>query len=118
MHEIRHRGMIKYTLVPCLRLTFMQIILRRSTTSTSTITITPDKLRPHSEQTKLKEFTKSIENFDQLPGVIEEATIAMGLGVVGVNSRAFSRDVLSVEITGPNRPQLSVSFAVAYKRAY
>ncbi|KNG50264.1 dynamin family protein [Stemphylium lycopersici] len=85
-----------------------EIILRRSTTSTSTITITPDKLRPHSEQTKLKEFTKSIENFDQLPGVIEEATIAMGLGVVGVNSRAFSRDVLSVEITGPNRPQLTL----------
>lgn len=31
----------------------------------------------------------------------------MGLGAVGgINSRAFSRDVLSIEITGPNRPQL------------
>ncbi|CAE7024410.1 GTP-binding protein [Pyrenophora teres f. teres] len=84
-----------------------EIILRRSNTSTSTVTITPDKLRPQSEQAKLKGFTKSINDFDQLPGVIEEATLAMGLGAVGgINSRAFSRDVLSVEITGPSRPQL------------
>lgn len=48
-----------------------------------------------------------MDDFDQLPDVIEEATLAMGLGVVGgINSRAFSRDVLSIEITGPNRPQL------------
>jgi hypothetical protein len=84
--------------------------LRRSPDSTSTITITPDKLRPRSEQAKLKSFTKKIDDFGQLPDVIEEATLAMGLGVVGgINSRAFSRDVLSVEITGPNRPQLSVA---------
>jgi hypothetical protein len=48
-------------------------------------------------------------DFSQLPDVIEEATQVMGLGVVGgINSRAFSRDVLSVEITGPARPQLYV----------
>ncbi|RMZ71036.1 dynamin family [Pyrenophora seminiperda CCB06] len=86
-----------------------EIILRRSTASTSTVTITPDKLRPQSEQAKLKGFTKSMDNFDQLPDVIEEATSAMGLGVVGgINSMAFSRDVLSIEITGPNRPQLTL----------
>ena len=48
-----------------------------------------------------------MNDFSQLPDVIEEATQAMGLGTVGgINSRAFSRDVLSVEITGPARPQL------------
>ncbi|EDU48560.1 GTP-binding protein [Pyrenophora tritici-repentis] len=86
-----------------------EIILRRSTESTSTVTITPDKLRPQSEHVKLKGFTKSITDFSQLPDVIEEATLAMGLGAVGgTNSRAFSRDVLSIEITGPNRPQLTL----------
>ncbi|KAF1351464.1 dynamin family protein-like protein [Lizonia empirigonia] len=86
-----------------------EIILRRSPLSTSTITITPDKHRPKSEKAKLKSFTKSITDFSQLPDVIEEATLAMGLGVVGgINSRAFSRDVLSVEITGPTRPQLTL----------
>ena len=85
----------------------IQIILRRSPSSTCTITITPDKLRPRSEQIKLNTFNKSIQDFSQLPDLIEEATQAMGLGVVGgINSRAFSRDVLSVEITGPTRPQL------------
>ncbi|KAH9865175.1 hypothetical protein IAQ61_009122 [Plenodomus lingam] len=86
-----------------------EIILRRSPESTSRITITPDKLRHKSEQIKLKSFGKTINDFSQLPDVIEEATQAMGLGVVGgINSRAFSRDVLSVEITGPNRPQLTL----------
>jgi len=86
-----------------------EIILRRSPTSTISITITPDKLRPKQEQTKLKSFNKSIQDFEQLPEVIEEATAAMGLGVVGsINSRAFSRDVLSVQIDGPDRPQLTL----------
>jgi hypothetical protein len=81
--------------------------------STSTITITPDKLRPKSEQAKLKSFSKSMNDFFQLLDVIEEATEAMGLGIVGgINSRAFSRDVLSVEITGPARSQLYASRAI------
>jgi hypothetical protein len=64
-------------------------------------------MRPIEEQSKLKAFNKSINDFSQLPDVIDEATQAMGLGMVGgINSRAFSRDVLSVEITGPTRPQL------------
>jgi hypothetical protein len=87
----------------------MQIILRRAPTSTSTVTINADKNRPESERTKLKSFTRTITDFKELPDVIDEATQAMGLGVVGgINSRAFSRDVLSVEITGPARPQLTL----------
>jgi hypothetical protein len=84
-----------------------EIILRRSPSSTISITITPDKLRPLQEQKNLKSFSKSIDDFEQLPDIIEEATEAMGLGVVGgANSKAFSRDVLSVQIDGPDRPQL------------
>lgn len=84
-----------------------QIILRRATASTSTVIITPDKQRSQAEQAKLKAFKKSIHYFGQLPDVIEEATLAMGLGPFGtIKSRAFSRDVLSVEIQGPDRPQL------------
>jgi len=36
---------------------------------------------------------------------MEAATKEMGLGKIG-ESTAFSRDVLSVEICGPDRPQL------------
>jgi hypothetical protein len=86
-----------------------EIILRRSPTSTISITITPDKLRPTEEQAKLKSFKKSIDDFEQLPDIIDEATEVMELGVIGgVGSRAFSRDVLSVQIDGPDRPQLTL----------
>ncbi|KAF2190472.1 GTP-binding protein [Zopfia rhizophila CBS 207.26] len=86
-----------------------EIVLRRASTDTISITITPDKLRPTPEQGKLRAFKKSIKEFSQLPDVIEEATEIMGLGKVGkTNSRAFSRDVLTVEICGPGRPQLTL----------
>ncbi|CAI6342332.1 unnamed protein product [Periconia digitata] len=86
-----------------------EIILRRSPSSTISITINPDKNRPKHEVTKLRSFHKSITNFLELPDIIEEATQVMGLGRVGeINSHAFSRDVLSVEICGPDRPQLSI----------
>jgi hypothetical protein len=48
-----------------------------------------------------------ITDFSELPNVIEEATTAMGLGKIG-ESAAFSRDVLSIEISGPDRPQLTL----------
>lgn len=84
-----------------------EIILRRSPSSTISITITPDKNRAENEKSKLKAFKKSITDFSQLPDIMEDATEIMGLGKVGEdNSRAFSRDVLSVEICGPDRPQL------------
>jgi hypothetical protein len=64
---------------------------------------------PGQEQAKLKSFKKSIDDFEQLPDIIDEATEVMELGVIGgVGSRAFSRDVLSVQIDGPDRPQLTL----------
>jgi hypothetical protein len=84
-----------------------EIVLRRQPTNSVSIKITPDKLRTKEEQTKLAAFSKTITDLSELPDVIEEATLAMGLGRVGeLHSRAFSRDVLSVEICGPDRPQL------------
>lgn len=84
-----------------------EIILRRSPSSTISITITPDKLRLQHEQEDLKSFSRSICDFEQLPDIIDEATEAMRLGVVGgIHSRAYSRDVLSVQICGPDRPHL------------
>ena len=84
-----------------------EIILRRNPTSTIKIAINPDKNRPEHEQKELRSFNRTITDFSQLPVVIEDATDAMGLGEVGsAKSRAFSRDVLTIEICGPDRPQL------------
>jgi len=86
-----------------------EIVLRRDFSSSITTKITPDKNRPASEQETLQSFKKSIEDFKELPGLIEEATVLMGLDGSGQGStRAFARDVLSIEICGPGRPQLYV----------
>ncbi|KAF9733790.1 dynamin family protein [Paraphaeosphaeria minitans] len=86
-----------------------EIILRRDPVPTIKIAINPDKNRPESEQAQLRAFNRTIEDFSQLPTIIGDATQAMGLEQVGAaNSRAFSRDVLTIEICGPDRPQLTV----------
>ncbi|OJD11924.1 hypothetical protein ACJ73_09434, partial [Blastomyces percursus] len=49
-------------------------------------------------------FSRSIEDFHELLSLIDDATAAMGLD----GSKAFARDVLSVGICGPERPQLTL----------
>lgn len=79
-----------------------EIIMRRGDSRSITCKINPDKNRPENEQAKLLSFGKTIEDFSDLPTVIDEATEAMGLG----SGKAFSRDVLSVEIWGLKHPQM------------
>ena len=84
-----------------------EIVLRRATSDSISVKITPDKLRTDAEREQLGKFNRTISDFNELPDVIDEATNAMGLGAVGAEgSKAISKDVLSLEICGPNRPQL------------
>lgn len=79
-----------------------EISIRREVTESVSCKISPDKSRPEAEKKKLQAFSKSIKDFSELPVVIEEATQLMGLN----DSKAFAKDVLSIIITGPSRPQL------------
>lgn len=83
-----------------------QIVLRRSHNNKVYIKILPGTHRTEGEKRELALFGKNIENFkpDDLPALITSATTAMGIG----SSGAFSRDVLSIEISGPDRPQLTI----------
>jgi hypothetical protein len=57
----------------------------------------------------LKDASLSIKSFNDLPGVIEKATKLMGLDhETGYGKRAFSRDILKIEVLGPDRPQLTL----------
>lgn len=87
-----------------------EIILRRLPESTIATKIIPDKARPAEEQAQLTSFKLAIRNFDELPGLIESATKAMGLGDgnSGNTLRAFARDILSITICGPDCPQLTL----------
>ncbi|KAF8538802.1 P-loop containing nucleoside triphosphate hydrolase protein [Trichophaea hybrida] len=49
-------------------------------------------------------FRHTIESFNELPELIEQARAAMCLG----SSSTFSQDVLSIEISGPTQPHLTV----------
>ena len=90
-----------------------EIILRRGRANTNSLTIKliPDPKRPSNEQAKIKAFEESITNFNELPDIMNAAMVVMDIGdnsTSGSKPRAFARDVLSIEIEGPSRPQLTL----------
>ncbi|KAK5114976.1 hypothetical protein LTR85_010014 [Meristemomyces frigidus] len=73
--------------------------------------IVHDKSRSEAEIAKLEAFSQSINDFSELPRLIEEAAEAIDLktgdnGSTG--NKAFSRDVLSIEIAGPDKLQITL----------
>ena len=83
-----------------------EIVLRRAVDDSMIAKITPDKSRPKQEQSKLESFSDTIVDFSELPRLMNKATDAMGLKHASSQPRAFTKDILQVEISGPNRPQL------------
>lgn len=82
-----------------------EIILRRASTDELTVRVIPDSERPQHEQDKIKNFSESITHLGELPALMEKATKLIGLDKIG---HAFSKDILSIEIEGPKRPQLTL----------
>ncbi|KAH7117540.1 interferon-induced GTP-binding protein Mx [Dendryphion nanum] len=85
-----------------------EIILRRSTIESLTIKVIPDDQRPPEERQAIEGFKESITNFDGLPEIMDRAMEVMGLSNKNARTTAFARDVLSIEIEGPSRPQLTL----------
>ena len=88
-----------------------EIILRRATVNSLTIKIIPDTLRPSAEQAALQQFKESITELGDLPRIMDVAKAAMdaqGNHSTGSKPKAFLRDILSIEIEGPSRPQLTL----------
>lgn len=86
-----------------------EIVLRRAPTPSVKTRIIPEKTRPKQEQAELERFRESISDFRELPDLINKATKLIGLAEAGDHTRnAFARDVLSIEISGPDRPQLTL----------
>ncbi len=68
----------------------------------------PDNERPAGKQVPIKAFKESISDFEDLPYLMDKATTLMGINNTSPKSRAFAKDVLSIEIEGPSRPQLTL----------
>ena len=88
-----------------------EIILRRAISNSLTIKVIPDPERPGTEKETIEAFNESIIDFAELPSLMERAMAVMGLDVTfsgASTNRAFARDVLSIEIEGPTRSQLTL----------
>ena len=91
-----------------------EITLRRAPVDSLRLSIIPDEKRSASEKTTIAAFSEVIADFAELPTVMSKAATVMGLVSSGADSsvapstRAFAKDVLSFEIEGPTRPQLTV----------
>ena len=86
-----------------------EIILRRATSDAITIKVIPDAERPQAEREQIEAFQESISDFEELPSLMDKATSRIGIDPKPLSkSRAFAKDVLSIEIEGPSRPQLTL----------
>jgi hypothetical protein len=69
------------------------------------VSIVPHESRSESEQLALGSFHEKLDDFNELPSLIENAKSAMAISTHG---RAFSKDLLRVEVSGPDRPHLTI----------
>jgi hypothetical protein len=82
-----------------------EVVLRRTSHFSASVSIIPHESRTESEQKELRGFREELAGFDDLPTLVEGAKFAMG---ITPNGKAFSRDILRIEITGPDRPHLTI----------
>lgn len=82
-----------------------ELILRRTPQVSSSVSIVPDASRTEAEKLSLTAMSRELEGFAGLGEVIEAAKNAMGIKEYG---KTFSRDLLRIEITGPDRSHLTI----------
>ncbi|KAM3070385.1 hypothetical protein ACMFMG_010212 [Clarireedia jacksonii] len=82
-----------------------ELVLRKTAHIGVNVSIIPHESRNESEKLSLGAFNKNLDGFDGLPALIENAKAAMSISSHG---RAFSKDLLRVEVSGPDRPHLTI----------
>ncbi len=82
-----------------------ELILRRDPATNATVVIIPGTERTDEEKEKLLGFKAPAVRINEFPSLIDAAKEAMGLDS---GAKAFSDDVLRVEISGPEQPHLTL----------
>ena len=82
-----------------------ELVLRRTPHVSATVSIVPHGSRAEAEREGLLAFREELDSFDRLPQLVERAKLEMG---IATHSRAFAKDILRVEVTGPDRPHLTI----------
>ena len=78
--------------------------MRREPSTSVTVSILPGKSRGPKDRERVERFRMHLNNYDGFPQLFAQASEAMGLS----EKKIFSDDILKVEITGPNQPQLEL----------
>lgn len=82
-----------------------EVILRRARDVNVVISIVPSQTRPEAECKKLLGFRETLDSLQEFPSLVDKANDMMGISATG---NAFSNDVLRVEVSGPDRPHLTI----------
>ena len=82
-----------------------ELVLRRDPTTNATVAIIPGAKRSDKEKEKLLDFKAPTILIDNFPSLIDDAKKAIGLES---NARAFSDNVLRVEISRLEQPHLTL----------
>ncbi|KAJ5264459.1 hypothetical protein N7505_007252 [Penicillium chrysogenum] len=82
-----------------------ELVLRKNSQVGVRVSIVPHQSRSEAEQRSLGSFCEQLDGFDGLANLIENAKAAMGISTHG---KAFSNDLLRVEVSGPDRPHLTI----------
>lgn len=82
-----------------------ELVLRRTPQTSVSVSIVPHHTRSDSEKATLAAFHEELENFDGLASLIDNAKSAMGISTHG---KAFAKDLLRIEISGPDRAHLTI----------
>lgn len=82
-----------------------ELILRRGPSANVDIKIRPSQERSDEEKKRLADFKAPTTNIDDFPRLIEAAKEAMGLNP---ERKAFSEDILRIELSGPEQPHLTL----------
>ncbi|VUC24066.1 unnamed protein product [Clonostachys rosea] len=83
----------------------IELVLRNAPVEALEVRIIPHESRSESDQQSLRSFNKTLQSFSDLPELINSAKSAMTVLTPGMS---FSRDILHIEIHGPDRPHLTI----------
>jgi hypothetical protein len=83
----------------------IELVLRKTSHIGVTVSIVPHHSGNEAEKLSLSSFHEKLDSFDGLSTLIDSAKAAMNISTHG---RAFSKDLLRVEVSGPDRPHLTI----------
>ncbi len=82
-----------------------ELVLRRTPHVSAGVSIVPHESCTMGERGALLAFREELDSFDDLPRLVERAKAEMGITTHG---RAFAKDILRIEVTGPDHPHLTI----------